>query len=292
MTATLPGRRIEVDRQLAKRLHARAKAERWGLTAEDFAAALERSAAHRFKGEGPSPSELESYLATLHLDDLGLAAACARGLDAAWNHFVTAWRPAVLAAARSCAAEDTARELADSIYADLFGLEARDGVRRSLFDYFHGRSTLGGWLRAVLAQRVVDRARASRKLEPLPEDGFGAQAASDGAAPDVDRDRYLALVRAALSAALALLAPRDRLRLALYYARQMKLAAVGRALGESEATASRKLERTRTEIRLSIERRLREDEKLGDDEIADCFEYARGDPAFDLGVALPAADEG
>src|SRR5512133_887700 len=77
MTATLPGRRIEVDRQLAKRLHARAKAERWGLTAEDFAAALERSAAHRFKGEGPSPSELESYLATLHLDDLGLAAACA-----------------------------------------------------------------------------------------------------------------------------------------------------------------------------------------------------------------------
>ena len=56
-----------------------------------------------------------------------------------------------------------ARELADSIYADLFGLQERDGERRSLFRYFHGRSSLATWLRAVLAQRQVDRVRATRR---------------------------------------------------------------------------------------------------------------------------------
>jgi RNA polymerase sigma-70 factor, ECF subfamily len=278
---------VPVDRQLAARLYDRAKAGGWGLPLEDFAAALERSAAHRFKAERPTAREVEQFLATLHLEDLALAAACARGLEAAWNHFVGQYRPAVLAAARSCAPEDVARDLADSIYADLFGLESRDGVRRSLFDYFHGRSTLGGWLRAVLAQRVVDRARAGRRFEPLPDDPSNLRPSADCGAPDVDRVRYLALVRAALTAALAALAPRDRLRLKLYYARQMKLAAVGRMLGESEATASRKLERTRAEVRRTIERRLRDSENLSDAEIADCFEYARSDPGFDIARALP-----
>ncbi|MGE5358439.1 MAG: RNA polymerase sigma factor [Bacteroidales bacterium] len=289
MAAPNAGPIVRVNREVAARLHARAKGERWGLSVDDFAAALQQSAAHRYREERPTEQAVEEYLAGLHLEDLALAVACARGVEAAWTHFVGEYRPAVLAAARSCAPEDTARELADSLYADLFGLDSRDGVRRSLFDYFHGRSALVGWLRAVLAQRLVDRARAALRFEPLPDDPAALGASPESSAPDVDRGRYLRLVRLALAAALAALAPRDRLRLTLYYARQMRLAAVGRLLGESEATASRKLERTRAELRGAIERGLR-DNGLSNVEIACCFEYAASDPAFDISKALPVTN--
>ena len=76
--------------------------------------------------------------------------------------------------------------------------------------------------------------------------------------------------------------PRDKLRLSLYYAQEMKLAAVGRILGESEATSSRKLERTRSALRAAVEKRLRETDRLTDAQVALCFKHAQTDPAFDV----------
>jgi len=188
---------------------------------------------------------------------------------------------------------DRARDVADSIYAELFGMEERHGVRRSLFDYFHGRSTLAGWLKAVVAQRLVDKARASRRFDPLPDDEASIPDPSSGTTPesDLDRRRFLALVRQALEEAIAGLEARDRLRLTLYYAQDMKLAAVGRVLGESEATSSRKLERTRVGLRAAVERRLREVDRLTDAQIDLCFDHARTDPAFDLARTLPPPEE-
>lgn len=192
----------------------------------------------------------------------------------------------LLRAALQVAPPNTARELADSLYADLYGLDERDGSRRSLFDYFHGRSSLAGWLRAVIAQRMVDHHRAARRFEPLAEQDGAAQPVADAPPPDVDQSRYQPAVRAALLAALAALVPRDRLRLSLYYAQELTLAAAGRVLGESEATVSRKLERTRRDLRTAIERHLRETDGLSDAQVAACFHYAPTDPAFDLAQAL------
>ena len=126
----------------------------------------------------------------------------------------------------------------------------------------------------MLAQRCVDRLRAQRRVEPLAED------AEPGAAPpaDPDRDRYVALVRDALARAVARLEPRDRLRLASYYAQQLTLAQIGRVLRESEASASRHLARTRREIRADVERQLREDARLSDDQIAVCLASVVDDP--------------
>src|SRR5713226_2107978 len=73
------------------------------------------------------------------------------------------------AAAPSLSSGRRARDLADSLYAELFGLRSGGDTRQSLFRYFHGRSSLTTWLRAVLAQRHVDRIRAQRRVEPLPE---------------------------------------------------------------------------------------------------------------------------
>lgn len=293
--ATQPGDAIAaVGTGLVAALARRAQAARWGLDADDFAAALRRSAARRFTGRPPSAAEVQHYLESLHLEDLALACACAHGHEPAWDHFVREYRPILLRIAGRGQQADRARDVADSIYGELYGLGERDGRRRSLFDYFHGRSSLAGWLKAVVAQRLVDKARAARRFEPLPEDEAPARGPRGG--PDFelepDRQRYLVLVRRALADALAGLDPRDRLRLSLYYAQEMKLAAIGRVLGESEATASRKLERTRNALRAAVETRLRETDRLTDAQIALCFEQARTDPAFDLARTLPPPEQG
>jgi RNA polymerase sigma factor (sigma-70 family) len=180
-----------------------------------------------------------------------------------------------------------ARDLADALYADLFGLQNDAAERRSLFRYFHGRSSLTTWLRAVLAQRHVDRLRAGRRLEALPEDDSPFAIPAPAKSVEPDRDRYLTLIRSALERAVASLGARDRLRFACYYGQQLTLAQTGRMLGEHEATASRGLARTRAEIRKNVETELREQSGLADREIARCFECVTEDAGpLDFGEML------
>ncbi len=204
---------------------------------------------------------------TSHARDVELARLCAAGDERAWETFVREYRPLLYRAADALDRTGGAREVADSLYADLYGLAKDGGERQSLFRYFQGRSSLATWLRAVLAQRYVDRLRAQRRAEPLAEDS------EPEAAPpaDPDRERYVGLVRDALGRAVARLDPRDRLRLASYYVQQLTLAQIGRLLGESEASASRHLARTRREIRGDVERQLREEARLSDEQVAACL---------------------
>jgi RNA polymerase sigma-70 factor len=276
-----------IDDRLVRRLYEHGDGDRWALGVHYFADALGRSATHRFRETKPSAREVERYLESLHLEDLALACACARGSERAWEYFIGSFRPILYRLASRGAPSHRSREAADSIYAELFGLDLREGVRRSLFDYYHGRSSLAGWLRAVLAQRVVDLARVDWKFEPLDDSQPQAQTVAAAAEPDIDRDRFLDIARVALHAAITGLDARDRLRLSLYYGQSMTLAAIGRLLGESEATASRKLDRTRRDLRTATESRLREVEHLTRDQIALCFEYLRTDPVFDLSQAMP-----
>jgi RNA polymerase sigma-70 factor, ECF subfamily len=277
-----------LDEGLVARLYRQAKGERWRVPVDRFAAALDASAA-RAAGRGDDAHHLERHLASLHLEDLALACACAAGDDAAWEQFVHTQRPLLYRAADALDPGGGARDLADALYADLFGLESRDGERRSLFRYFHGRSSLTTWLRAVLAQRYVDRLRADRRIEALPEEESASALAAPTSAIDPNRDRYLGLVRRALALAVAGLAPRDRLRVACYYAQELTLAQTGRLLGEHEATSSRQLARTRSAIREAVERRLKMEDGLGDAEVAQCFDYVTEDAGtWDLGAVLDA----
>jgi RNA polymerase sigma-70 factor, ECF subfamily len=181
-------------------------------------------------------------------------------------------RPLLYRAAAAIDPGGGARDLADALYADLFGLRERDGERLSLFRYFHGRSSLITWLRAVLAQRHVDRVRAQRRTDPLPDEESAAALPAPAVRIEPDRQRYLELIRRVLLQVVALLAPRDRLRLACYYAREMTLAQTGKVLAEHEATTSRQLARTRRAIREDVERQLKDAHHLSDAEVARCFE--------------------
>jgi len=309
------GNRESVDptRLLAERatlvdsLYAQSSAARWGLARERFAAALAHSVQKHFAGGTISPAKLEEYLAALHLEDLALAAACVAGCEAAWEHFVAVYRGYLRAAAaavlRCSAGSPEACELADSLFAELYGLADGKAGERSLFRYFHGRSSLKTWLRAVLVQRHIDAVRVGRRFVPLDDGEAGSErfGSRQGLAlelpADPHRERYMKMFRRALDAALARLDPQDSERLRLYYAEEQTLAEIGRRLSEHESSVSRNLERIRRDLRRIVEEMLREgrapadgfagDPGLSDAEIALCFEYAAKDAPIDLDTLLP-----
>jgi RNA polymerase sigma factor (sigma-70 family) len=286
-------------------LYAQANAGRWGISRERFVAALERGARRRIATGEVTRRELEEYLCALHLEDLALASGCADGSEAAWEHFVAAYRGYLRTAAatilRCGSGSADACELADSLFAELYGLA--DGRRgdRSLFRYFHGRSSLKTWLRAVLAQRHVDSIRARRRLEEMgDEEQFekGRKPTGPCTQPaDPHRQRYVALFTRALGTALEALRPRERDRLRLYYAEERTLAETGRLLGEHESSVSRHLDRTRRDLRQQVENLLRAElprangsagePGLSAAEIVLCFQYAAEETPIDLEKLFP-----
>jgi RNA polymerase sigma-70 factor (ECF subfamily) len=230
-------------------------------------------------------------LTAVHVEDLALARRCAAGDEQAWERFVREYRPVLYRAADALDPSGGAREIADSLYAELYGLQEKDGERRSLLHYFRGRCSLATWLRAVLAQRYVDRIRSQRRFEPLP-DVEAEHERFERPGPELREARpdALARLRAALAAAIARLSARDRLRLGCYYQQALTLAETGRALGEHEATVSRQLARTRKRIREDVEHQLRAD-GLTEDQIAACFDAAGEDSGpMDLEQMLAAAE--
>lgn len=291
---------------LIEQFYAQSHAAHWGLTQEAFSVCLQRGATKRFAGRTASPPQLRDYLSSLHLEDLALAAACAAGCESAWEHFFATYRGYMRSAAaailRCPAASVAACELADSLFSDLYGLADGRPSERSLFRYFHGRSSLKTWLRAVLAQRHIDSLRAARRFAELPDEVSAPppRTASFGGEfqpADPRREHYLSLFTRALQAALDHLSPSEKDRLRLYYADEKTLADIGRCLGEHESSVSRHLDRTRAGLRQAVEESLRRgfaaidgappQPGLSDAEVALCFEYAAEDVPIDLDVLLP-----
>jgi RNA polymerase sigma-70 factor, ECF subfamily len=273
-----------MERRRAERLYQKSDAARWKLPVEVLTNALERSSEKAFAGREPSDGELDQYYDSLHLADLALACACAIGGEDAWDHFVREFRPAMYRAADAIDPAGGARDIAESLYAELFGLREKDSIRQSVFRYFHGRSSLATWLRSLVSQRFIDRHRETRRLEPLPDESAAAPLRAASAEADPNRARYVVAMRAALAASIGALESRDRLRLACYYAQEMTLAAIGKLTREHEATVSRQLSRTRRTIREDVERRLREEHRFPPAAIEECFASIVSD-AGDLDLA-------
>jgi RNA polymerase sigma-70 factor, ECF subfamily len=278
---------LPIDARLVDRLYAQAHAERWRVSKARFAEALDASVQRAFTSRDKADRDAERYLNGLHVADLALACGCADGNEAAWEHFMLEHRPVLYRAADALEPGGGARELADSLYAELYGLRERAGERQSLFRYFHGRSSLSTWLRAVLAQRHVDRVRTARRLEALPDEESLDAIPARSPVIEPDRHRYLTMVQDALTRAIANLQPRDRFRLACYYAQEMTLAQTARLVGEHEATTSRQLNRTRRAIREDVEQQLRLEQRLTEPEITQCFASVADDPGpLNLGSML------
>lgn len=290
-TDAINGFRLTHARAIAA-LRVRGRADRWDLVDDALAVSLYASvtAWERTLDSPPAHRAVTKYLDGLHAEDLVLACACKIGIAQAWEHFVTQYRGMLHSAARALIHDDLhARDLADSLHAELYGLEQRDGARRSLFEYFHGRSSLRTWLKTVLAQRFVDTYRAHRRAEALNDAAAREQYTATIPAedlPEPDRSRNLAALHEAIVTALAELAPRDRLRLSLYYLDDLTLKEIGRLMSEYESSVSRRLTRTRALLRRRIEHLLRNGKGLSDEQIRLCYDYALEDWPADFSQLL------
>ena len=143
-----------------------------------------------------------------------------------------------------------AKDLADSIYAELYGLNERDGRRVSKLTYYMGRGSLEGWLRTVISQEFVNRYRSTKRLVSLEgEEEEGAQFAAPERYEAAPADQR---VEVAVAQGLKSLDSESRFILAAYYLDGRKLAEIGRMLGFHEATASRKLERITKAMRKAV----------------------------------------
>src|SRR3982751_3543337 len=114
-----------MDSRRAERLYQKADAGRWKVPKEVLSNALERSAEKAFAGRTPSDSELDRYCDALHLNDLALACGCAMGREDAWDHFVREFRPGMYRSAQAIDPTGGARDVAEALYAELFGLKER-----------------------------------------------------------------------------------------------------------------------------------------------------------------------
>jgi len=254
------------------------------LSGDQIADALKRSV-ESWGGidRGESPA---AYLDALRAEDLALAIACRSGAPAAWDRFIALYRPVVYAAARSLTREEAAaRDIADSLWADLYGIEVRNGKRRSLLDYFHGRSSLATWLRAIVARRHIDFVRANSRLEPI-------ERASEPQAPaDYDDPQHAALLdllNTVLNDALRALPLRDQARLRHFYCDQLTVRQIGRILNEHASTVSRKLDRTRAALRQTVETALRSGHRLSEEQIQLCYDRAGENLMLNLTATLSA----
>jgi RNA polymerase sigma-70 factor, ECF subfamily len=221
-----------------------------GLSREQFAGILSQVAAKYLPAEASACETAELY-ASLRVEELALARACAAGHERAWEIFMARYREKLYDIAAHIARETSAaRELADSLYADLYGTTTRDGQRVSKLASYTGRGSLEGWLRTVMAQEFVNRFRRQRRLVSLDEasedGGQFAAAASEPAAAIDPR------VEAATDEVLSRAAAEDRFILASYYLDGRTLADIARTLAVHESTISRKLDKLARSLRKQI----------------------------------------
>jgi RNA polymerase sigma-70 factor (ECF subfamily) len=198
-------------------------------------------------------SEL-SFLQSLRLEELVLARACALGSEHAWEVFLNRYRNILYESAYKIApVESEARILADSLYAELYGVDAKGQQRTSKLLYYQGRGSLQGWLRVVVAQEYINRYRGTRRETSLDA------AVEGGAQFAIAQAECVAIdprVEAAVSAELAALDGNERLLLAAYYLDHRTLAEIAKLLGVHESTISRKLVRITSAARKRIRKRL------------------------------------
>ena len=230
----------------------------WGLARDEFEGILLGAAlAQNFgleQGAVASPEQHCAFFRGLKIADLVLARACAAGNERAWEQFVAAYRePLARAAIAISRSETVGRDLADALYAELYGLTERDGKRRCPLDSYRGRGSLLGWLRTTLSQRHVDRYRKSYREQPL--EGFDAPAPDRMEAASVEL--FPALARA-VEQAMQQRDTEERFLLAAYYLDGRTLAQIAQVLHVHEATISRRLRRATDAVRKQILRNLQD----------------------------------
>ena len=268
-------------------LHERCGAAAYGMDREQFAGIL-RDIQSKYLPQA-SPDEAAAFCGALRLDELALARACAAGSERAWQDFISRYRNKLYAMALHITRDGAnAADLADSLFADLYGVNTRDGIRHSKLVSYTARGSLEGWLRTVMAQEFINRYRKQKKVVSLEEqEEAGAQFVAANPPQPIASDARL---EAATDEALGELSAEDRYVLAAYHLDGRTLAEIARVLGLHESSISRRLDRVTTTLRKRILACLR-DRGMSHAQAKEALETDVRDIALDLRARL-AQDSG
>jgi RNA polymerase sigma-70 factor (ECF subfamily) len=252
LTGSLEAQPSAAVREFAAHHYEGCGAQQWGMEEAALIGVLAEIVNQR-NPAGDNITEL-NFLMSLRLEELVLARACASGNERAWEVFLTRYRATLYETAYKIAKiESEARSLADSLYAELYGIDAKGQQRTSKLLYYQGRGSLQGWLRTVIAQEFVNRYRRTKRetsLEAAVEDG------AQFAAPEAEVAVVDPNVEAAVSAELAALGAEERFMMAAYFLDHRTLAEIAKLQGVHQSTISRKLERITASVRKRIRQRL------------------------------------
>jgi RNA polymerase sigma-70 factor (ECF subfamily) len=231
-------------------LYLKSGAAQFDMAAADFSFIL-NGIAEKYLSPEDDQAAVRELLAKLHIEELALARACAAGHNQAWEIFLTRYRECLYQTAAAITKDEaTGRELADSLYADLYSSNSPAGRRVSKLTSFTGVGSLAGWLRTVLAQTYINRYRRECRLVPLDEeneDDPSLTAPATEAAVSVDPR-----LEKATGEALASLPPEDGFILACYFLDGQTLADIARTLKLHESTVSRRVEKIAAKLRKNI----------------------------------------
>ena len=241
-----------VVREFAAQHHRDSGAEQFEIDQDGLAGILAGVIQQNDCAQGEAGAR--DFLTAIRLEELVLARACAAGNDRAWEVFLTRYRATLYESAYKIAREESAaRELADSLYAELYGVSEKGQERASKLRYYHGRGSLQGWLRTVIAQEYVNRYRSTRRetsLDAALEDGQQFKAR------EADRAVTDPRIESAASAELVALEPEECFLLTAYYLDHRTLAEIAKLQGVHESTISRKLERVTSGLRKRIRKQM------------------------------------
>src|SRR5690348_16907130 len=119
-------------------LYLKSNGEKYGLSPQAFIVVLQEIRA-KFLASEVEPRAIRELYLSLRVEELVLARACAAGHERAWEIFMARYREKLYDIAGYIAKESSAaRELADSLYADLYGTRSRDGERVSKLSSYTG----------------------------------------------------------------------------------------------------------------------------------------------------------
>ena len=184
---------------------------------------------------------LDDFAESLSLDDLYLAAACARGDEDAWREFRDRFFNYIGDFARRFLPAAPAQDVRDQLIADLW--------QRQRLDRYDGRSSLRTWLGAMVTHASINARRSTQRTETLSVAPTQQSHVPADREDDASRREFAARV----NAAIADLDDESKLLLLLYYEQGLTLEQMTTVLNASKATLSRRLTKTREALRAAID---------------------------------------
>jgi RNA polymerase sigma-70 factor (ECF subfamily) len=239
----------------------------------------------------PTTERIESQFAfeRVHVTDLYLACACARGDAAAIAAFEAQFFGAIeRTGARMALGADLVEDLKQSLRIKLFS--RRNGAEPGIFDY-SGRGSLKRWFNVTVVREALSSTRANKREIPVETTEMLGLVIED-ADPEMHfmRARYGAEFTRAFRDAISSFSPRERNLLRLYYLDRLTIDEIGALYNVHRVTAARRVSRVRAALVEDVKNLLGARLHVSPSELESVLRMLGSDLALHLSSVLGTAE--